>query len=116
MQQQFPEAVLPDEITERGWWLRGYEEMEECEERAGVVAGRLRSMAATDPEMHLAIVTHGTFINQLLHQLVGVPSDSMMYFSHANTGITRIEFAVDGFHVLRYVNRVPHLDAGLMTR
>jgi len=118
----FPGVIVPPEVTERGWWRGGYEEMEECSERAAAVAARLKKMAAEEAEdlppvpTTLAMVTHGTFMNQLLHHLLGVPDQSSMYFFHANTGITRIEFAVDGFRVLRYVNRTQHLPAELLSR
>jgi hypothetical protein len=39
-----------------------------------------------------------------------------MYFSHANTGITRIEFTADDFVVLRYLNRFYHLPPSMVSR
>lgn len=112
----FPGVVLPESITDMGWWKYGYEEMDACAERAGLVAERLHALAASEPQTVLALVTHGTFINHLLHNVLGLPSDTLMYFFHANTGITRVEFAPDGYRVLRYANRVPHLDGESMSR
>ncbi len=116
IERRFPGSVLPKEVTERGWWDRGYEEMEEAEERAVVVGERLLALAEAQPQTQLGFVTHGTFLNLLLRALLGVPAEAPMYFFHANTGITRVEFADDGFRVLRYTNRTAHLPADLMTR
>lgn len=116
MQERFPGVVLPPSVTEEGWWRGGYEEYGECEERAGIVAEQIVALAAEQPELRLALVTHGTFMNDLLRALLGIPGEASMFFSHLNTGITRIEFAQDGFRVLRYQNRLTHLTPELLTR
>ena len=116
MVARFGELVLPDTVTEQGWWRGGYEDYPESELRAAAVAERLMALAQTEPETRLAFVSHGTFLNQLLRVLLGVPAEAPMYFFHANTGITRLEFTGDGFRVLRYSNRIAHLTPALMTR
>lgn len=116
MEAHFPVAPLPPEVTDRGWWRGGYEEPEESEARAARVAERLAALAQAEPERRLAFVSHGTFLNHLLKQLLSLPLDAPMYFFHANTGITRIEFASEGFRILRYCNRIAHLPPELMTR
>lgn len=115
-EHRFPGVRLPPEITDSGWWRGGYEEIEESQQRAAAVAQRLNALAAAEPETHLAFVSHGTFLNYLVKHLLGVPLAAPMYFFHANTGITRIEFARDGFRLLRYSNRIAHLPPALMTR
>lgn len=116
MAARFGELLLPEGVTEQGWWRGGYEDYPESEARALVVAERLAALAAVEPETCLAFVSHGTFLNQLLHTLLSVPTEAPMYFFHANTGITRLEFTGDGFRVLRYTNRMAHLPPELMTR
>lgn len=116
MLARFGPLVLPEDITEEGWWRGGYEDYPESEARAVVVAERLVDLAVTEPETRLAFVSHGTFLNQLLRTLLGIPGEAPMYFAHANTGITRVEFTGDGFRVLRYTNRIAHLSPELMTR
>lgn len=116
MENLVPGVLLPGDVSDWGWWMGGYEDMEACAGRAALVAERLDRLASDEPGLRLAIVTHGTFINLLLHAVLGVPLDSIMYFFHANTGITRIEYAPDGYRVLRYANRIAHLEGDLMTR
>lgn len=119
---RFPGIVLPPEVTEEGWWRGGFEESHECAQRAATVAARLRAMAeadvaaAPDPPTTLAMVSHGTFINQLLHKLLGVSNEAHMFFFHANTGMTRLEFGPDGFFFVRFVNRTQHLPPDLLSR
>jgi broad specificity phosphatase PhoE len=119
-ESRFPGIVLPPEVTERGWWRGGYEEMDICAERAAGVALRLKRIAAAHPAdapaETLAMVTHGTFINQLIHALLGLPDESTGYFFHANTGMTRVEFVPDGYLVVRFVNRTQHLPPELLSR
>ena len=116
IQLRFPGVQLPPAVTETGWWRGGYEEEAECVERAGLVAVRLVSLAEQEPDARLALVTHGTFANHLLRALLGVAEEAPMYFSHLNTGITRVEFAADQFRILRYLNRVQHLRPELISR
>lgn len=116
MTTRFGPLVLPDSVTDKGWWRGGYEDYPESEARAVTVADRLVALAAAEPDTHLAFVSHGTFLNQMLRVLLNVPIDAPMYFFHANTGITRLEFTGDGFRVLRYTNRIAHLSPALMTR
>jgi broad specificity phosphatase PhoE len=116
MMERFPGVVVPEPITDEGWYAGGYEELAGCAARAVTVAEELTTLAAENPDLTIALVTHGTFINQLLHRVLGVGTDSPMYFFHANTGITRVEFGESGFRVLRYLNRLEHLPSNLWTR
>lgn len=116
MMERFPGVVVPDTITDEGWYSGGYEEMEGVVTRATAVAEELTQLAAEQPDLTVALVTHGTFMNQLLHRILGVGADVPLFFFHANTGITRVEFAENGFRILRYVNRLEHLPAELWTR
>ncbi len=113
---QFPGVHLPDAMTEEGWWPGHYEDRQECDERAERVAQRLRSLAITDPHARIGMISHGTFMDHLLKRLLGASSGPQMYFSHANTGITRIEFTSDDFLVLRYLNRFHHLPPSMVSR
>jgi broad specificity phosphatase PhoE len=90
MLARFGELVLPDDVTEEGWWRGGYEDYPQSEARAVAVAERLNALAADAPETRLAFVSHGTFLNQLLRALLSMPAEAPMYFFHANTGITRL--------------------------
>lgn len=116
MAERFPGVVVPETITDEGWYQGGYEELEGCAARAAIVAQEVEALAIEHPNLTIALVSHGTFINQLLHRLLGVCTDASMFCFHANTGITRVEFSTEGFRVLRFLNRLEHLPPELWTR
>ena len=114
--QDFPNFVLPDKITDEGWWAGNYEDQAACHVRAGVVAQELQMMAQDSyRDECVALVTHGNFIDCLLKAVLMLPTDTGMYFSHFNTSITRVEFTPDDDIIIRYQNRVNHLPEDLIT-
>lgn len=114
IQARFPEAQLPPQVSEQGWWQGGYEEVYQAQGRAIGVARQLRNMAANG--RRIALVSHGDFLNGLLKALEDQLPGSGTYWEHRNTGITRLDFEPGGRMVLRYLNRVEHLPAELLTR
>ncbi|MEZ4860305.1 MAG: histidine phosphatase family protein [Caldilineaceae bacterium] len=116
MAEQFPRYRLPETLATRGWWRGGYEEMEECYARAQRVADTLRTWAPERSEARIAFVSHGTFLDALIKALLGHDFASQLYYTHYNTAITRIDFTPRGFLLLRYLNRIEHLPATLITR
>jgi 2,3-bisphosphoglycerate-dependent phosphoglycerate mutase len=112
----FPNYEMPAEITEKGWWPGGYEEMEGCYQRAQRVADRLKDWAVSLPDERIALVAHGTFLDALLKTIFGQDFATQLYYSHYNTAITRVDFTPRGFILLRYLNRTEHLTPDLITR
>ena len=113
---QYPDYVLADGITEKGWWVGDYEEMEGCYARATKVAATLRSWATAREGERIALVSHGTFLDALIKALFGQDFASQLYYTHYNTAISRIDFTPKGFLLLRYLNRTEHLSPELITR
>jgi broad specificity phosphatase PhoE len=114
IEDRFPGFVIPDTITESGWWNRPIETQEQWKARAARVAKTLHEQHA-DTDDRIAIVNHGGFANDLLHALFQNAELDEIYFSHQNTAITRIDFE-DGGHVrMRYMNRVNHLPMELVS-
>ena len=113
IEEQFPGFMLPDTITEAGWWNRPFEPREDLVARAATVAADVRRHIA-GRDSRVAIVSHGTLISLLLqHLLLGqyVPN---IRFSNHNTGISRLDFDGDSV-MLRYLNRIDHLPVDLVT-
>lgn len=112
---RFPEALLPPEVTEDGWYdpARGCESWEQAALRAEQVAQQLRAWAQRDE--HIAIVSHGGFSHLLLRALLHVAPEGDVFFHHDNTGVTRLRFHENGQASLRYLNRISHLPADLVT-
>jgi 2,3-bisphosphoglycerate-dependent phosphoglycerate mutase len=113
---EFPDYVLPDMITDAGWYdpKAGQESIYTAQARAIKVAGELRRRANGDDR--IAIVSHGTFIDVLIKALFYQLPSRQMYYLHSNTGITRIDFLHDGERLLiRHMNRVAHLPNELVS-
>ncbi|MBI5671526.1 MAG: histidine phosphatase family protein [Chloroflexi bacterium] len=110
IQQDFPDYVLPDELTEEGWWnpanLR--EDITGAYARAMRVAAALRRRAST--QERIALVTHGTFAECLIKALLNMlPSPDIRTYLY-NTSVSHIHFYPSGNRItLRYINRVQHL-------
>ena len=75
-------------------------------------------MAVAPPDATIALVTHGTFLDNLFHALFvpGEGYDDRVHFSNLNTSISRVDFPEGRRISLRYLNRVDHLPADLITR
>jgi broad specificity phosphatase PhoE len=113
---EFPNYVLPDQITEAGWWNRGFEDWPACQGRAIRVAGQLRELAQQlDGQERVAIVSHGGFISALLKALMDTLPGADFFFHHFNTAMTRVDFRTDGRLDVRYLNRIPHLSPELVS-
>ncbi|RME77742.1 MAG: histidine phosphatase family protein [Chloroflexi bacterium] len=110
IEQEFPGFIIPDEVSNDGWWNRPYEDWPTAAGRAVRVAEALRKMATTAAkDERIALVTHGGFMDALLKALTNQLPSTPVFFYHFNTAITRLDLHPDGFMGIRYLNRVPHL-------
>ena len=114
--EQFPGYVAPREMGDDGWWFDGYEDRAGCQRRALQVAQTLREWAPDMPDERIGLVSHGTFGENLVGALLGMPMEHRSYFNHYNTAITRIDFLPDGYLFVRYLNRIQHLPPELISR
>jgi broad specificity phosphatase PhoE len=112
--EQFPDYHVSDEVTNEGWWKGGYESVGQAAGRAINVAQRLFELSR-EGDQAIAMIGHGMFSNLLLKALFNQLPSPHYYYSHYNTGITRVDFFDEGFLSLRYLNRVSHLTPELMT-
>ena len=111
--ENYPKMVLPDSLTDEGWWNRPYESEQERQFRAkNVLQVLLERHAGTDDRV--AIISHGGFYVELMRQIFSVTGEKIWFFLN-NTGITRIDFDPDGVAVLVYHNRTDHLPDRLLT-
>lgn len=115
---EFSNYILPDELTEDGWWNpeHGMEDRLAYKERAIRVASTLREWAATRyKNTPIAMVSHGGFMSILLKALTSQLLDEPVYYHHYNTGITRLDFWGDGGVSVRHLNRFDHLPPELIS-
>ncbi|NOZ27238.1 MAG: histidine phosphatase family protein [Chloroflexi bacterium] len=109
----FPHYVLPEALTGEGWWKGGREDWPACQARAIRVAHALHARAADDER--IVMISHGGFIDALLKALFNQLPGRHVFYHHHNTAITRIDFWKDGHLDIRYINRIDHLPAELVT-
>jgi 2,3-bisphosphoglycerate-dependent phosphoglycerate mutase len=118
--EEFPDYILPDLVTEDGWWLPsdGYEDHASSQGRAIRVAETLKRWAV-EPETaqdRVALISHGTFLDSLIKALTNNLPGTAFYYNHWNTAITKIDFTTEFREMrIRYINRVDHLPAELVT-
>lgn len=112
---EFPDCLLPDEVTDEGWWdpRRGMEDWPACYGRAVRAATLLRERAAS--QERIAVISHGAFMDALLKALTHQVPSLHLFYRHYNTGITSIDFWPDGTIDLRYLNRFDHLPPELIS-
>jgi broad specificity phosphatase PhoE len=113
IQAAFPDYVLPEGITEHGWWNREYEDWPACHERASRVANELRQWPPSDERV--VLVSHGGFMDALLKALFKQSPDRHLFYYHYNTAISRVDFQSDGNLGVHYLNRMSHLPLELIS-
>ena len=113
IETRFPGFVIPEAITEAGWWNRPPEVKSEWRARASRVASVLHERFAGTGE-RIGLVCHGGFANDLLHAVFAGMPDSI-YFENPNTAISRLDFNGKGWVQVRYLSLVAHLTPDLIT-
>lgn len=112
--EEFPDYVLPDEVTDEGWWHGRPEDWPLCHARAIRTAHQLRKWAELTERV--AIVSHGGFIDVLLKALLSQLPTRKVFFHHYNTAISRVDFAPEGESLdVLYLNRVDHLSLDMVS-
>jgi len=109
----FPNMVLPAQITDEGWWQGGYEDRPACYQRAVGVVEALRNQIGR--QERILMVTHGGFIDALMNTLVGQSLDSPVVYHQRNTAISLISFEDNGRLDIHYLNRVDHLPPDMVS-
>ncbi|MBK8027719.1 MAG: histidine phosphatase family protein [Chloroflexi bacterium] len=116
--KEFPRFILRDLHADHGWYdIRlGRESYGQACGRAITLAVELRERAAgRDRDARIGMVTHGTFLDMLLKALLGMLPTRSNYFQHYNTAITRIDITDRDRVIIRYLNRVDHLPADMIS-
>ena len=110
---EFPGVMAPEEITGAGWWRGSNEELAAAEARAARVAEMLRGWGQRDEKT--AIITHGAFATFLLRALLGEQAAQPVFYHLDNTSISLVRFRRNNELSVRYLNRLDHLPAELIT-
>jgi 2,3-bisphosphoglycerate-dependent phosphoglycerate mutase len=109
----FPGLVLPESLTDEGWWNKEKEPREEYQERAYRVIEQL--MDAHQGEDHrVGIVMHGGIFARILTGLLEIQAEDYWLLMN-NCAITRVDMGDDGRVMLVYMNKVDFLPDDLVT-
>ncbi len=109
---RFPGLVLPDWVSEAGWWNRPFEERPDRIIRARQVVKQLLEMHGNSDD-RVVMVSHGGFYNYLMAALLDLPARHPTWFLNQNTAISRIDFNQDEVLIV-YQNRIDHLGPELL--
>lgn len=114
-----PEFELVDGITDDGWWTLGREDRAGCCARAMRVASELTARADAERDEGIdsvvALVSHGAFLDMLVHVLFGQLPSAGHFYELNNTSLTLLDFPKPGRVVVKYLNRTEHLTPDLIT-
>ena len=110
---EYPDYLIPEAVTDQGWWTSGLEEVTARDARALRVAVRLRQWSQSNER--IAIVTHGGFLSRLIKYLFNEPAGRLVFHQHYNAAISRLEFRADGLLICNYLNRADFLPPDMLT-
>lgn len=109
----FPELILPDDLTEEGWWNREKEPREQYNLRARAIIDRLiNEHGGTDHRV--GIVMHGGIFTRILTVLFDIRAEGYWFLMN-NCAISRVDIRDDGRLMLAYMNKTDHLPDELIT-
>ena len=109
----YSRLVLPETVTDEGWWNRPFEAREERPIRArGFLTALLERHGDTNDQV--AVVSHGAFYMEFVRVLIGV-TNPRVWLTLNNTGISRFSFRENGEIALVYHNRTDHLSGDMIS-
>jgi 2,3-bisphosphoglycerate-dependent phosphoglycerate mutase len=112
--EKYNDLILPDTLTEEGWWNRPFEAYEDRPIRARQVLESLIKKHGNSND-RVAIVSHGGFYMELVRVMFRIDRDQNWFLMN-NTGVSRFDFNnEEGGITLAYHNRTEHLSADLVT-
>lgn len=110
---EFPDLILPKDLTEEGWWNRDKEPRENYLERAqNIIDILLEEHQGTDHQV--GIVMHGGIFARILTVLFKVQIEKYWFLMN-NCAISRVDIDEDGHVMLVYMNNVCHLPDHLIS-
>ena len=123
--RDYPRLVLPDDLTDAGWWVRPatnpaerpaerpFEEQPERPLRARRVLAELLARH-TNPDDRVAVISHGGFYNHIIGALTEQPLPYRLNHLLNNTSVSRVALTAQGNYLV-YQNRCEHLPDGMIT-
>ena len=111
--EHYRDLILPETVTDHGWWNRPFESYESRPIRAQKVLETLLERHGNTND-RVAIVSHGGFYMELMRVMFRI-GEQKSWFMMYNTAISRFDFHDNGEITLAYHNRTDHLPDHLIT-
>ncbi len=112
LRREFPELILPEGLSEDGWYNRPFEPREERLPRARRVLETLTARHGGTSD-RIALISHGGFFQYFMTAILGLDQRPPVWFLLNNAGIARIDV---GEHFdLIYLNRTHFLPDPMIT-
>lgn len=109
----FPNLVIPQNLSEEGWWNREKEPREAYQERAYRIIERLLE-AHQGKDHRVGIVMHGGIFARILTGLLDIQAEDYWLLMN-NCAITRVDVKDNDRVMLVYMNKVDFLPDDLVT-
>jgi broad specificity phosphatase PhoE len=112
------DVVLPEDVTDNGWWFHEWESIEATLQLTHTQAlsfiAHLKAHHGNTDE-RVAAVSHGGSGSSLISAFFGLlPDGAYARFSQNNTGVSKISIASERTQML-YLNRIEHLPKDAVT-
>ena len=109
----FPDLILPEGLSDIGWWNRDSEPREEYLDRAKLIIAEIfEKHGGTDDRVGL--VLHGGIFTRILTAFFDIQGESYWFLMN-NCAISRVDVRDDNHLRLIYMNKVDHLPDDLIT-
>ncbi|CAG1020835.1 Phosphoserine phosphatase 1 [Methylococcales bacterium] len=113
LQAHYPCLSIPENLTDRGWWNKPFESLEQRKTRAQRFIDELiQKHGNTDDQ--IVVVSHQGFYNRFLMALLRIPDQHDCFFTLNSCGTSRIGLH-EGKINLSYLNRTDYLQGDLLT-
>ena len=112
-QSQFPQLILPDGVSDDGWYNQDKEPREQYTQRAQAIVDRLIAEHG-ETNHRVGIVMHGGIFARILTAFFNIQAERYWFLMN-NCAISRVDISEDGFLMLAYMNKVDHLPDHLVT-
>ena len=124
MREICPDIVLPEDVTDNGWWFHEWEGIEATLQLTHAHAQAVSFIAHlkahhVNTDERVAAVSHGGSGSSLISALFGLlppvgEDGAYMHFSQNNTGVSKVSITSEQTQLL-YLNRIDHLPKDAVT-
>ena len=111
--REFPDLVIPEDLSHEGWWNREKEPREAYQDRARSIVEDI-ILKHGEHDHRVGIITHGGIFARILSSILQIQAPRYWFLMN-NCGISRIDFNDDGRINLLYLNKVDFLPDHMVT-